>query len=123
MSEDPSSFDRIVDDGAARQECADWVLGEIGGGRSPEEVAADLVAAGWSADDAEQFCEEARRRTRHLRGGVSREEVAGAFGAGDPNVMRSATPFAKPDMFGALGQVIRALFRFRSVKDVGKRKR
>ena len=118
-----SPFDHIVDDGPARQLCAEWALSEIAGGRSPEDVAADLVANGWSSDDAEQICEQARRATRHLRGGTSREEVARAFGVRDANVMRNATPFTKPDMFGPLGQFFRALFRFLSLKDVGKRKR
>jgi hypothetical protein len=121
-SAEESPFDHLVDDGPARQAWADWAAGEIGAGRSTEDVAADLVAHGWSSDDAEHICEQARRATRHLRGGTSREEVARAFGVGDPNVTRSATPFAKPDMFAALGQFIRALFRFRSLKNVGKRK-
>jgi hypothetical protein len=124
-----SSFDHIVDDGSPRQAAADWAWGEIGSGRSPEDVVADLVTNGWSSDEADQICEEARRSTSRLRGGTSRREVAQAFGVRDPNVAGQATPFARHNnvfpgvnLFSALAQFVRALFRFRSLKNVGKRK-
>jgi len=117
---DNSPFDRIVDDHTARTECTDWAIGEIATGRSPEEVAADLIANGWSTEDAESIAETARRQTRSSRGGTSRQEVASAFGADDPNVMRNSIPFAKPSPFGAIGNLIRAFTRFNSTKNAGK---
>ena len=80
------------------------------------------MANGWSSDDAEHICESARRRTRQTRGITSRDDVARAFGVGDPTVTRNATPFANPSPLGALGQFLRSVFRFRTLKDVGKHK-
>lgn len=118
-----SPFDHIVDDSAARSECTDWAIGEVASGRSPEEVAADLIANGWSNEDAETIAETARKQTRSSRGGTSRQEVATAFGADDPNVMRNTIPFAKPSPFGAVGNLIRAFTRFNSTKNIGRPKR
>lgn len=54
-------------DEAARDEVTAWVYGEIARGRTPEEVAAELVGNGWDADVAEGLAEHGRKRTRHLR--------------------------------------------------------
>ena len=118
-----SPLNHIVDDESSRAQCSEWALDEIASGRSPEDVAADLIANGWAQHDAEEICEAARRRTRSSRGVTSREEVAGAFGVNDPNVTRNATPFANPGMFGAIGGFFRAITRMRSTKDIGKRGR
>jgi len=59
-------FDVRRDD-AARDEVSAWVYGEIARGRTPEDVAAELVGNGWDADAAEGLAEQGRRRTRHLR--------------------------------------------------------
>lgn len=72
---DGSPLDNVVDDTAARDTCAEWAFGEIGGGRAAEEVAADLVANGWSQDDAEQIAEQARQRTRAQQGVTTRQDT------------------------------------------------
>jgi len=54
-------------EGETQADVSAWVYGEIGTGRSPEAVAAQLVAIGWPADEAEHLAELGRRRTRHLR--------------------------------------------------------
>src|SRR5688572_20897154 len=53
-SDEPSPFDHIVDDETPRIESTDWACAQIEGGRTPEDVAAELVANGWSAADAEE---------------------------------------------------------------------
>lgn len=123
-----SPLDNIVDDESGHAQCSEWALDEIASGRSPEEVAADLVANGWAQHDAEEICEAARRQTRPTRGTTSRQQVASAFGANDPNVIRSATPFARSGMFGAFGMLgafgnfFRAIARFQSTKNVGRKR-
>jgi hypothetical protein len=122
-SDDDSPFDHIVDDEGPRKACADWAHGEIGGGgRLPEDVAAELVAGGWSVEDAEEICEAARRQTRHLRGAATRAEVAGAFGIGDPSVMRNATGAGRRGLFAAIGGLIRAIVRLRATRRFGRPK-
>jgi hypothetical protein len=120
---DENPFDHVVDDTAAREESAGWAVDQIASGRTVEEVVADLAAGGWPQDDAEQIGETARQRTAGLRNAMHRSDVAGAYGAGDPNVMRAATPFANPGMFGALGGLCRAIGRLWRTKDAGKRRR
>src|SRR4051794_3083724 len=89
-SPDPSPFDHLVDDADARRESAEWAYGQLVAGRSPEQVVAGLAAGGWSADDAESIAEDARKRTRHLRGVVTREEVARDSEAYYRGAMRNA---------------------------------
>jgi hypothetical protein len=84
-------------------------------------VAAELVANGWSQADAEEIAEEARRKTRRLRGVTIHADAARAYGAGDPTVARDATPFARPSMFGAVGGLCRAIARLWTTRNVGRR--
>jgi hypothetical protein len=82
MQDDPSKpdvaarLDSIVDDDESVWTCRQWAYDELAAGRSPEEVAADLVTNGWNPEQAEAMAEEARRQTRHLRGVVTRDDVA-----------------------------------------------
>ena len=62
-----SPFDWIVDDGRPRDEAAAWAYAEVAAGRVVEDVAADLIASGWSREFAEILAEEGRRQTSHLR--------------------------------------------------------
>jgi hypothetical protein len=123
-----SPLEKIVDDETPKLECSDWAFDEIAAGRLVEEVVADLMANGWSHDDAEEICEDARRRTRAHRGVTTREDVARGYGINDPNVVRNAIPFSRPGMLGhmnvfsALSNLIRAIARYRKIKDVGRRK-
>ncbi len=55
---------------------AEWTVEEMTKGRTPEELAAELADNGWSEDDAAELVENARRSTRHLRGVITREDVA-----------------------------------------------
>jgi hypothetical protein len=57
----------VVADDAPAPEAEAWAYAEVATGRTPEEVAAELVAAGWDPTQAEVVAEHARRATRHLR--------------------------------------------------------
>lgn len=87
---DPSPFDHIVDDVDARRESADWAYDQLAAGRRSEDVLADLIASGWPSDDAESIAEDARKRTQHLRGVVTRQEVAQQSEKYYRDAMRSA---------------------------------
>jgi hypothetical protein len=56
-----------TDDQASDADVAAWIYAELARSRSPEEVAADLVATGWNPETAEHLAEIGRRQTRHLR--------------------------------------------------------
>ena len=120
--DDASPFENIVDDTEAREQSAEWAYGEIAGGRSPEDVAADLVANGWSQDDAEGIAEQARQRTRGRRGVTTGQDARQAYGVGDPAVARNATPLANGrfGLFGAIGGLFGAISRLWSTKNVGQ---
>jgi hypothetical protein len=72
---DPSPFDRIVDDDTPRQEALEWAADELTRGATFEDVNAQLVESGWSADDAAGIVEAARRATRGHRGAATRDDV------------------------------------------------
>ena len=82
MSDEPAKvppenpLDSIVDDESAVAECQLWAIEQVTAGRDPDDVAAELVAGGWDQDAAAHIAEVARRQTRHLRGVVTRDEVA-----------------------------------------------
>jgi hypothetical protein len=114
---DSLPFDEIVDDGAPRNDCIAWAVSELDRGQTPEDVAAELVANGWSMDDAESISDAARQSSHRIK---PRQSVARAYGAGDPNVMRAATPLAPMTLLGAAGGLFRAALRFWSTKDIGR---
>lgn len=80
-SPDSTPLDHVIDDLEPKLAWNEWVVEEMTKGRSPDDLTADMVASGWSDDDAADLVETARRRTRHLRGVVTREEVARANAA------------------------------------------
>jgi hypothetical protein len=78
LSEDSTPLDHIVDDSEQRAECREWIHREFSEGRGADDILAELIGNGWPTEDAETMVEEGRRATRHLRGVVTRDEVARA---------------------------------------------
>src|SRR5438876_10584516 len=103
-------LENIVDDSEAREQCARWAREQILAGRPVEDVAANLTTAGWQPDEAGEIAEQARRETREQRGLTTRQQVKRAYGVGDPNVVRHATPKAH-NIGTALIALLRALAR------------
>ena len=93
-ADDP--FANIVDDSDARKAAADWAYQQLSAGWSPESVVPHLVAQGWSESDAEEMAETARKQTRHLRGVVTRDDVA--------SVARQPTRFTSAFNHGYIGE-------------------
>lgn len=73
---EPSPFDHIVDDSEAADEAREWVLRRFVEGVEADAILARLLENGWETDEAEGIVEQARRATLHLRGGITREQVA-----------------------------------------------
>jgi hypothetical protein len=71
----PSPLDQIVDDAAPRADAVEWAVAELQAARTFESVAATLLEQGWSQSDTDAIVEEARVRTRELRGVVTRDDV------------------------------------------------
>jgi hypothetical protein len=71
----PSPLAEVVDDLTPRREAVDWAVAEVGAGRGFEEVLAELLEAGWSAEEAGEIVERARQETRGLRGVETRADV------------------------------------------------
>jgi len=92
-----------VDDTEERGAGREWVLHELTVGRDPEELLAQLTAAGWPQDDAAEMVEEARRATRHLRGVITRQDVVRGVDARYRRTM-SRSPFLA--CFGIVGVAI-----------------
>ena len=68
-------LEHVVDDLAAKEQCADWILEEMTGGRAPEQIVADLREQGWGAEEAEGLVEYIRKATRRERGVLTRDDV------------------------------------------------
>jgi hypothetical protein len=71
----PSPLEHVVDDETPRREALEWATAELASGRGFDAVAAELVATGWSANDADEIVEYARQATRPLRGEKTRAEI------------------------------------------------
>jgi len=68
-------LENIVDDEEALSKCHRWAYDQLSKGRTCEEVAAELEATGWDAQEAADIAEQARQKTRHLRGVMTRQDV------------------------------------------------
>ena len=66
----------VVDDYSAQEQWRERVAQELADGRSPEDVAAGLVAEDWAAEQAAEFVELVRWETRDERGVITRDRVA-----------------------------------------------
>jgi hypothetical protein len=80
-STDSAPLEHIVDDFDAKRGWSDWAVDQLAAGRTAEDVAAELVGNGWGEEEAAEMAESARKATRHLRGAITRQEVAGEFAA------------------------------------------
>ena len=81
MDDPAEALEHVEVDTDPRAEAADWAADELIAGRSPDDVAAELVTHGWSADRADEVVEYARQATRRARGVVTRDDVAGMVAA------------------------------------------
>ena len=73
--EEPHPLEHIVDDEEPAIRCLEYLCQQMLAGRSVEELQAELSESGWSKDDAEDLCEQARQQTRHERGVVTQTDV------------------------------------------------
>lgn len=69
-------LEHVVDDLAPKESAADWVYDEMRQGRTLEDLTDELLAQGWSRDDADEIVEFVRKETRKERGVQTREDVA-----------------------------------------------
>jgi len=76
-NETPAALEHVVDDETPRAEALQWAVELLYDDRPFEDVEAELVGGGWSADDAAEIVEAARRRTRRHRGATTRDQVVG----------------------------------------------
>ena len=73
--EEPEPLNQIVDDYEPRLEAVDLTIKALNAGDSFESAKAYLVEIGWGDADADDIVEEARIRTQHSRGIVTRDQV------------------------------------------------
>jgi len=129
---DPAAaLNQIIDDSGPREASGQWAVDQLAAGQSVEAVVEELIAGGWSTDDAEEIAEQARRQTRHLRGGITHEDAARAYQVGDPNVVGRVMPFGQSQVLGPLGGMsligsaiglCRAVARLWRTRNVGRKK-
>jgi hypothetical protein len=74
---------QVNDDVTPLQECSEWLIAQMHEGRDPDALLAELIALGWTDDDAQPLVEDARRKIRNGRG------VLSARAAGAASVSRS----------------------------------
>jgi hypothetical protein len=112
------ALDRVVDDDTPRIEATEWAVEALYDDRPFEDVAADLVAGGWSADDAAEIVEAARQRTRRHRGATTRDQVVDEA----DRVYRRATGrwFVGLPMLSAAWRLLHSLATLLSLRRTGK---
>jgi hypothetical protein len=117
---DPAKLEQVIDDVPPAVPYVEWAVHEMTIGRSAAAILKDLIAEGWSAEEAEAITEEARLATRHLRGGVTRERIARASEREYRDTMTKARTMG---IFGGLGLIfgtaataLSAIFRSSALK-------
>lgn len=73
-----AALDHVVDDLGARQECADWIFGQLSNGEAAESIVKSLEGNGWTTENAVELVELVRCQTRSERGIVTREDIVRA---------------------------------------------
>ena len=97
-----SELESVIDDDTPRREAVEWAVTELAADRAFEEVSAGLAGAGWDAEQVADILEQARRRTRPLRGGLTRDEVAGAAEVRYRQAMRAGWVAGMPTIAAAM---------------------
>jgi hypothetical protein len=119
----PEPLDRVVDDDTPRIEAIEWAVEELYDDRPFEEVEGELVAGGWSPDDAAAVVEEARQRTRRHRGATTRDQVV--LDADRMYQRATGRWFVGLPMLGAAWRLLHSVATLLSLrrarKEVGKR--
>ena len=116
-----AALEHVVDDLAARQECAEWAFEELSKGQTAEALTAELVSNGWGEEDAADLVEMVRRQTRDVRGVVTRDAVAR-----DVNQRYRRTMggwWVGMPLFAAGMRLIGAVRNFLAMRQVRRRKR
>jgi hypothetical protein len=119
-SADPAeALNQIIDDSGPREACCRWAVQQLAAGQTVEAVAEELVAGGWPTDDAEEIAEQARRQTRHLRGGATQKDVAAAYETTGPSMRAEFIPGSP---FTSVFALYRAIARLWRTRNVGRKK-
>jgi len=66
-SDGASAFDQIIDEQGKYAEIRAWIYAELIGGRSFDEISAEMRSGGWPKDHVEILVEEGRKATRDRR--------------------------------------------------------
>jgi len=117
-SDDPpgSDLDHVVDDATPREESTTWAADQLVAGRAFETVQTELVESGWDDESAGAIVEEARQRTRDVRGVVTREQVARTIHAN----YRAAIGGGMLSAFPSIAAIRRLLFSIGTMKFLRK---
>jgi hypothetical protein len=96
MSNDPDDIaarlGQVQDDVGAIDECRQWVAQSLGEGIPAEDLLAQLLAAGWRAEQAEPLIDDVRRRTREDRGVLGARDRATAATSHRPALRQIRAP-------------------------------
>ena len=109
-ADDPAdALNRVTDDRPspeaveAERAAVAWAAGELLAGRTFEDVAADLAADGWPAEDVEAIVEQARVQTRRERGVLTRDDVVGRLNVQRRHDTRGLVVAARSSPFMIVG--------------------
>jgi hypothetical protein len=117
---DPAeALNQVIDDSGPREACGRWAVQQLAAGQTVEAVVEELISGGWSTDDAEEIAEQARRQTRHLRGGATQSDVAAAYETTSPSMRAEFIPGSP---FTSVFALYRAIARLWRTRNVGRKK-
>jgi hypothetical protein len=118
-----SSLEHIIDDTEERGECSDWIYQRMCEGHDPDALLAQVIAMGWPEDEAAAMVEAERRKTRHLRGVVTREDVARTVDARYRRTMSRSPFLACFGIFGVAIHSARSLLGYFSIRNNASREK
>ncbi len=104
-----------MDDTRERADCRAWLYQQFHAGRDADGLLAELIGLGWPVEEAEALVEEGRRATRHLRGAITREEVARVAEVRYRNAIGIASKYAMGGLVWVIIHFLMSLLSFNRV--------
>jgi hypothetical protein len=118
-----AALSNIQDDESARREAVLWAGELLIVGQAAEDLVSELIAEGWSTDEADEIVEEARKSTRRQRGVITRDDVVRDLNVSYRRQTAGLSVAFRSGLFGLFAYIRGLMDAIRSLRKLMQRKR